>query len=489
MSEKDVPTEQENPKLFISYSWSSPEHEQWVLKLATELREAGIDVIFDKWDLREGHDAFAFMEKMVTDPDIKKVVIVCDRIYAEKADERSGGVGTETQIISPEIYGKEDQNKFVVVVAEIDESGNAYLPTYYKSRIYIDLSNDDLYTTNFEQLLRWAYDKQLYIKPRIGKKPLFLSETNQILLGTTTRYKRALDAIKNNKSYTKGAIDEYFETFVENLEEFRISNKDGEFDDKLIENIDKFLPYRSEAIEIFLAIAQYRNTPEAWNQIHKFFENLIPYMDVPEGVSNWKESDFDNFKFIIHELFLYAISSLLKYECFDAVAHLFRHHYYVKKNAAYGRDVMVPYTIFRKFLSSLDIRNKRLNLRRISLRADLLEQRSKTSGIAFRQIMQSDFILFIRASFEAINNGGYQNWYPETLLYNERYNGKFEIFARSQSTEYFNRIKCLFEIGDKKDFIPLFEAFKDNKLKIPRWNFTSFDPMELMGFEALSTRQ
>ena len=42
-------------------------------------------------------------------------------------------------------------------------------------------------------------------------------------------------------------------------------------------------------------------------------------MNRPEGVSTWKESDFDNFKFIIHELFLYAISCLLKYECFDAV--------------------------------------------------------------------------------------------------------------------------------------------------------------------------
>lgn len=479
---------QENPKLFISYSWSSPEHENWVFDLATELREAGIDVIFDKWDLKEGHDAFAFMEKMVTDPDIKKVVIVCDRIYAEKADRRSGGVGTETQIISPEIYGKENQDKFVAVVAERDESGNAYLPTYYKSRIYIDLSNNDLYATNFEQLLRWAYDKPLYIKPKIGKKPLFLSETNPILLGTTTTYKRALDAIKSNKDYTKGAIDEYFQTFTDNLEEFRISSIDGEFDDKVIENIDKFLPYRSEAIEIFLAIAQYRNTPEAWQQLHRFFENLIPYMDRPEGVSTWKESDFDNFKFIIHELFLYAISSLLKYECFNAVAHLIRQHYYVEKNADYGRDVMVPYTIFRTYMNSLEHRNKRLNLRRLSLRADILEQRSKTSGIAFGQIMQSDFILFIRACFDAINNNAYQSWWPETMLYIERHSGTFEIFSRSQSKEYFDRIKCIFDIGDKKDFIPLFEAFREKKLSIPRWQFTSFDPEVLLGFNSLVTK-
>jgi hypothetical protein len=28
-----------NPKAFISYSWSSPEHQNWVLNLATQLRE------------------------------------------------------------------------------------------------------------------------------------------------------------------------------------------------------------------------------------------------------------------------------------------------------------------------------------------------------------------------------------------------------------------------------------------------------------------
>ena len=68
----------EAPKLFISYSWSSPTHEQWVLYLASELRESGVYVILDKWDLKEGYDAVAFMEKMVTDPEIKKVVIISD---------------------------------------------------------------------------------------------------------------------------------------------------------------------------------------------------------------------------------------------------------------------------------------------------------------------------------------------------------------------------------------------------------------------------
>jgi len=481
---------QDNPKLFISYCWSSEEHEQWVLDLATELREAGIDVFLDKWDLKEGQDALKFMEKMVTDPKIKKVAIICDHTYVEKADKRTGGVGTETQIISPEIYAKEDQNKFVVIVAERDENGKACLPTYYKSRIFIDLSESDSYATNFEKLLRWIYDKPLYQKPEIGKIPEFLSETNSIKLGTSVKCKRALDAIRNNKGYANGALDEYFQTFVENLEKFRISNAEGEFDDEVIKNIDNFLPYRNESITIFLTVAQYRNIPETWQQLHKFFENLIPYMYSPERTIARKKTDFDNFRFIIHELFLYAISSLLKYECFDAVAYLIRQHYFVEKNNEYNRNIMKPFTIFFQYMSSLDRRNERLKLGRTSLRADLLKQRSETSGIKFMQLMQSDFILFIRDCLDAIKYQQHQFWWPTTLLYIERHNGTLEIFARAQSKEYFSKINCIFDIGEKKDFILLFEAFKKEELTIPSWGFFSLKPNPeiLLGFEKLATR-
>ena len=37
------------PKTFVSYSWSDPQHQQWVIDLATQLRENGVDVILDKW--------------------------------------------------------------------------------------------------------------------------------------------------------------------------------------------------------------------------------------------------------------------------------------------------------------------------------------------------------------------------------------------------------------------------------------------------------
>jgi hypothetical protein len=292
------------PKLFISYSWSDVEHEQWVVNLATELRESGVDVILDKWDLKEGHDTFVFMEKMVTDPEIKKVAIICDEKYATKADGREGGVGTETQIISKEVYEKQDQEKFVAIVCKKNSDGKPFLPTYYKSRIYIDLSEADIYSENFERLLRWIFDKPLNVKPELGNAPSFLSEEKHISLGTTVLFKRCVDALKNHKTYASGAFDEYCTVFAANLERFRILDQEGEFDDAVIKNIEEFKPFRNEAIQLFITIAQYSQSEVIIQRLHRFFESLIPYMNRPPNITQCKEWDFDNYKFVVHELFL-----------------------------------------------------------------------------------------------------------------------------------------------------------------------------------------
>lgn len=45
------------PKIFISYSWSS---DALVLELANRLVFHGVDVVLDKWDLKEGNDKLEF---------------------------------------------------------------------------------------------------------------------------------------------------------------------------------------------------------------------------------------------------------------------------------------------------------------------------------------------------------------------------------------------------------------------------------------------
>ena len=474
------------PKLFISYSWSNAEHEQWVIDLASELRESGVDVILDKWDLKEGHDAVAFMEKMVTDPEIKKVAIICDEKYAAKADGRAGGVGTETQIISREVYENQAQEKFVAVVCGKDENGKAYLPTYYKSRIYIDLSEADRYADNFERLLRWIFDKPLYVKPELGNKPSFLSEGEHVSLGTTAIFKRCVDAIKNHKAHATGSFDEYCTVFAENLERFRISKPDGEFDDAVIKSVEEFLPFRNEIIQLFIAIAQYAPEEQFIQRMHRFFESMIPYMNRPQSISQWNEWDFDNYKFIVHELFLYALAVLLKHDRIEQANYLLQQQYYLPGNSDYGRDVMVNFIVFREYMRSFEHRNQRLGLRRLSLRADMLKERCAGTGIDFRYLLQADFVAFMREEVEARDD--YKRWWPETLIYLGHFNSPFEIFARSVSKSYFNKSKLLLSIEAPKDLEPLLKSYQDGSRKLPSWEFNQFSPASLLGYEHLATR-
>lgn len=374
----------------------------------------------------------------------------------------------------------------MAVVCKKDENGSAYLPTYYKSRIYIDLSETDRYADNFERLLRWIFDKPLYVKPELGNQPSYLSEGKHVSLGTTAIFKRCVDAIKTHKAHADGVLDEYCNAFAENLERFRISKPDGEFDDAVIKNIEDFLPFRNEAIQLFIAVAQYMPEEEFILRLHRFLESMIPYMSTPPSMNQWKEWDFDNYKFIVHELFLYALAVLLKHDRISQANYLLEQQYYLPGNSDYGRDMMMSFIVFWEDMRSLKHRNERLELRRLSVRADILKERCAGTGIDFRYVLQADFVAFMRAEIEARDDR--TRWWPESLLYLGRSAGPLEIFARSSSKAYFNKSKMLLAIESPKDLEPLLRSYQDGSRRLPWWNPKGFSPKSLLGYEHLATR-
>jgi TIR domain len=477
-----------NPKLFISYSWSSSDHEAWVLRLATDLRENGVDVILDKWDLKEGHDANAFMERMVTDDDIKKVVMVCDRVYVEKANNRKGGVGTETQIITPDIYAKQDQSKFVAVITECDDEGKPYVPAYFRSRIHIDFTDDSEYSSRFEQLVRWVYDQPIYVKPELGAKPAFLADDDKkVKLATSARFRRAIDAMKSGRDYAAAAAQEYLSTITTEFEKLRLDPDAAPFDDAVVDGIEAFLPYRNELIEFFATVARYRDTEEMRTIIHRFFESLIPYMDRPAHVNRWSAHDFDNFKFVIHELFLYLIAVAIQHSHFDMARHFLEKEYYVPGNTDYGRDAMVPYMVFDPRMEAFEERKRRLNLNRTSLEADYLNQRCNGVGVDFRQLMGADFVMWLRGE---VLHRDMRMWWPNTLVYIVDRGGAFELFSRAKSTAFFDRMKGLIGVASKEALETVVQESRkqqNSEVRVPRWNYFPLNIGALMGMEKLAS--
>ncbi|EGO8089621.1 toll/interleukin-1 receptor domain-containing protein [Enterococcus faecalis] len=128
------------PTVFISYCWSPKENKDWVENLVLRLENDGVNVLYDKKCLRPGQDMNLFMETLATNEEIEKVLIICNKDYVIKADSRQGGVGTESEIIIPQVYGRPMQNKIIPIIVERDGENKPLAPIYLASRYGIDLT-------------------------------------------------------------------------------------------------------------------------------------------------------------------------------------------------------------------------------------------------------------------------------------------------------------------------------------------------------------
>jgi hypothetical protein len=88
---------------------------------------------------------------------------------------------------------------------------------------------------------------------------------------------------------------------------------------------------------------------------------------------------------------------------------------------------------------------------------------------------------------DALRNGTEQ-WWPELLLYVERYSGPFELFARAESRSFFEELKPVLGIGDKADLKAILDALSAKKLYTPSWGWHSLPVAGLMGFEKLASK-
>lgn len=476
----------QGPKVFISYSWSTPDHENWVLELATKLRHSGVDAVLDKWDLKEGHDAYAFMEKMVSDDSISKVIIISDKTYAEKSDLREGGAGTEAQIISAEIYTQQDQDKFVVAVTEIDETGEPYVPTYYKGRIFINFTSKSEFDSSFEQLVRWVLGRPIHKKPEIGRLPIYITEPDSaIVLTTSAVHSRSLSAIKNAEISAFPATKEYMSSFAMEFEKFRLPADFDPLSDDVMHNLDSFIPYRDEFLEIVRAIAGYTQDDSFSELIHSFFEQVLRYC-YPLDNTPYRQFDFDNIKFLIHELFLRVGEVLISERRFTLFNLLLEQPYYNSLRDARGGISMNSFTEFRDFLQLFEYRNVNLGLRRTSLVADVIRERCGGDGSLFNRVMEVDFLLFVRSDLTGLSE--FSRWYPDTLVYSEYSGNGFELFQRAQSAAFFERIRPLLGGSTKEDLEKLVDNYNGNRQSLPRGGFSRITPAKLLGLEKLCTR-
>jgi hypothetical protein len=154
------------PKVFISYSHDSQEHKHWALNFATRLRNNGIDAIIDQWELKPGDDLPHFMETHLSNSDY--ILMVCTDTYVNKANSGTGGVGYEKMIITSDLLKNIDGNKVIPIIRQ---NGTHNVPTFLKTKLFIDFSIDSNSEFSYDELSRAIHKSPLFVKPEIGNNP------------------------------------------------------------------------------------------------------------------------------------------------------------------------------------------------------------------------------------------------------------------------------------------------------------------------------
>lgn len=162
------------PKVFISYSWESKEHSDWVNSLADKLLADGIEAIIDSYDVSPGDRLPEFMESSIKDSDY--VIIICTEEYKRKADNREKGVGYESHIISAELYNNHNDRKFIPIIRQGEF--NTAIPTYLDGKLAIDLRGNPYNETSYKDLIASIF--KVKKKPKVGIRPDYLDEYEPI---------------------------------------------------------------------------------------------------------------------------------------------------------------------------------------------------------------------------------------------------------------------------------------------------------------------
>jgi len=435
-------------KIFISYSWTTLAHEEWVISLAQRLVSDGIEVVFDKWDLKPGHDKFAFMEQMVHAEDVDKVLIVLDKKYAQKANGRAGGVGTETVIISPEVYKSTVQTKFIPIVAELDDEGQPPLPTYLSSKIFIDLSSANRYEEGYENLLRDIYHRPATARPKLGTPPAYLFEDSP-LTGKTNILVRGFESkVDRYPARINSLIREFFESFIENLKEFKVEfsgRQYAELGKVIIDVLNQYIPLRNDYIEFLLKLIKSGEKYDV-SLFTRFFEQIHELFFLNDKSSESHEND--HLKFIRHELFIYSVAIASKKEDYKLLDELINADYFLQER--YDRNNSPSkFDTFRHYSEGIDEYYKANGQRYLSGCAHLFIQRLPVE-ITKEEFTQADLLSYY---FSKMRNG---NWFPITYIYQDEYSSFFPFFSKMVSKRHLDKIIGIFNVDEVQEVIKKF---------------------------------
>lgn len=438
----------DEPKVFISYSWSDQLHQELVKHWADRLVADGVDVVLDIYDLKEGHDKYAFMERMVTDSSVTHVLVVCDKKYAEKANARKAGVGTESQIISSEVYEKVEQSKFIPIVCEFGDDGEPILPAFMKSRMWINFSSSEAENENWEQLVRLLYGKPQHVKPKRGKAPTYItSETSVPTSEAFAKFNSLKQAVLQDKKGITHYRRDFIDSCISYADTLRVRERPAvdSIGEKVVEDCGKLKAIRDHLCDWILLEAEITDSESLSEAVIEVLEKLRELKSRPPEINSWNDTWFEAHAVFVYETFLYIIAALLKSGAYSILHDIYSSHYLLPSSERYGQSKFEKFDCFYGYSESLQAvlapEGRRLN----APAAELLKRQADREDLPFGDIMQAE-LLTLLISFITPET----RWYPQTLHYSSNSNG-YPFFVKAAQHKHFKKLSTITGIESADD--------------------------------------
>lgn len=153
-----------NPKVFISYSHDSKEHQDRVLELSNKLRSEGIDCSIDQYEDSPPEGWPKWMDRNVDESDY--VLIICTEIYYKRVkgkDDSGNGIKWESTLIYQKLYNTGSENtKFIPIL--FDDGKFENIPEPLQGSTFYNVDKEDEYDK-----LYWRLRGIKTKKPELGK--------------------------------------------------------------------------------------------------------------------------------------------------------------------------------------------------------------------------------------------------------------------------------------------------------------------------------
>jgi hypothetical protein len=384
------------------------------------------------------------MERMVTDPKITHVLIMCDKAYAEKADGKKAGVGTESQIISREVYEKVEQSKFIPIACEFSDKGEPCLPVFLRARIWIDFSSPEAANENWERLIRALYGKPAHQKPQSGKPPAYIiADPARPSTPISSKFATFRNALLNNLRGLSLYREDFLSACFEYADALRVRQAlpPELVASRIVEDSTSLKTVRNSIIDWVLLEGTTSKNEEFCESLLSSLERLRELKSRAPELNPWSNAWLEGHSVFVYETFLYIIAALLKTESYSTLHEVLTSHYLRPASERHGANKFDDFGCFYGHADAAQSALAAPGRRFLSPAAELINRQADRDDLPFSRVIEAELLVLLMAMVSSD-----VRWYPQTLHYASQ--SEFPFFVRATQHRHFLKLAAITGISD-----------------------------------------